>query len=156
MMKTITFSLSVLTLFCVFAPSTRAQTGPPVLRPASGSPLAFEQKQTSTPNESASEVGEDDVVRVSTSLISVPAQVMDRNGRYIGDLRKEDFRIYDNGIEQEVAYFGSVDKPFTVALLLDVSGSTQAQLQAIRAAANAFISRLRPADQLLIVSFDGK
>jgi len=52
--------------------------------------------------------------------------------------------------------FGAVEQPFTVALLLDVSGSTQTQLEAIRAAANAFINRLRPNDQLILVSFDGK
>jgi len=101
-------------------------------------------------------VGEDDVVRVSTSLITVPAQVMDRNGRYIGGLRREDFVVYENGVEQKLSYFGSIEQPFTVALLLDVSGSTQTRLQAIRAAANAFINRLRPNDQILLVSFDGK
>jgi VWFA-related protein len=106
--------------------------------------------------EAEPEVDENDVVRVSTSLITVPAEVMDRSGRYIGHLNKDDFRIYENGVEQELAYFASVEQPFTVALLLDVSGSTQAQLQAIRSAANTFISRLRPNDRLLLVSFDGK
>ena len=81
---------------------------------------------------------------------------MDRNGRYVGNLRKEDFRIFENGVEQELSYFASVEQPFTVALLLDVSGSTQSRLQAIRAAANAFIKRLRPNDRLLLISFDGK
>ena len=81
---------------------------------------------------------------------------MDRSGRFIGSLRKDDFLIYENGVEQQVSYFGSVEQPFTVALLLDVSGSTQTRLQAIRAAANAFINRLRPNDRLILVSFDGK
>ena len=54
------------------------------------------------------------------------------------------------------SYFASVEQPFTVALLLDVSGSTQSRLQSIRSAANTFISRLRPIDRLLLVSFDGK
>jgi VWFA-related protein len=81
---------------------------------------------------------------------------MDRSGRYIGHLNKDDFRVYENGVEQELAYFASVEQPFTVALLLDVSGSTQSRLQAIRSAANTFISRLRPNDRLLLISFDGK
>src|ERR1700687_1387429 len=130
--------------------------GPPVLRNAisttnSGQP----QKAEATATDQA-EASEEDILRTSTSLITVPTQVMDRNGRYIGSLRKEDFVVYENGAEQEVAYFGSVEQPFTVALLLDVSGSTQTQLEAIRAAANAFINRLRPNDQLILVSFDGK
>ncbi|HKO96331.1 MAG TPA: VWA domain-containing protein [Pyrinomonadaceae bacterium] len=102
------------------------------------------------------EIEENDIVRVSTNLITVPAEVLDRSGRYIGNLRKDDFRIFENGVEQELAYFASVEQPFTVALLLDVSGSTQTQLQAIRAAANTFIKGLRPNDRLLMISFDGK
>jgi VWFA-related protein len=106
--------------------------------------------------ESEPEVEENDIVRVSTNLITVPAEVLDRSGRYIGNLQKNDFRIYENGVEQQLAYFAAVEQPFTVALLLDVSGSTQSQLQAIRTAANTFIKRLRPNDRLLLVSFDGK
>lgn len=102
------------------------------------------------------EIEENDVVRVSTDLITVPAEVMDRSGRFIGNLTKNDFRIFENGVEQELSYFASVEQPFTVALLLDVSGSTQTQLQAIRIAANAFIKGLRPKDRLLLITFDGK
>ena len=127
---------------------------PPVLRPSSNSVVI--PADTAPKQEAEPEVEEDDVVRVSTNLITVPAEVLDRNGRYIGNLQKHDFRIFENGVEQELAYFAPVEQPFTVALLLDVSGSTQAQLQAIRSAANTFIKRLRPNDRLLLISFDGK
>lgn len=134
----------------------RAQSpGAPTLRPTNTTLRVSGSKQNAASVEEP-EVDEDDVVRVSTSLITLPAEVMDRNGRYIGNLRKEDFRIFENGVEQELAYFSAVEQPFTVALLLDVSGSTQSRLQSIREAANAFIKRLRPHDRLLIVSFDGK
>jgi Ca-activated chloride channel family protein len=126
---------------------------PPVLRPAA-TPATAAPAAESTAAEP--EVDENDVVRVSTSLITVPAEVLDRSGRYLGNLQRNDFRIFENGVEQEVAYFASVEQPFTVALLLDVSGSTQSRMQAIRAAANTFIKRLRPNDRLLLVSFDGK
>jgi len=127
---------------------------PPVLRGANSGASAA-GVPTATP-EAEPEVDEDDIVRTSTSLISVPAEVMDRNNRYIGNLRAQDFHIFENGIEQKLSYFASVQEPFTVALLLDVSGSTQSQLQSIRIAANAFISRLRPTDRLLLITFDGK
>jgi Ca-activated chloride channel family protein len=139
------------------APQLGPPPAPPILRSAINSAPGSTPLQSPQPASPAgAEVDESDVVRVSTNLITVPAQVIDRSGRNIANLRKEDFQIYENGVEQELSYFGSVEQPFTVALLLDVSGSTQTQLQAIRAAANAFISRLRPDDQLLIVSFDGK
>ena len=100
------------------------------------------------------EVGEGDVVRVNTTLVSIPVSVMDRNGRFIPDLRKEDFRIYDEGVEQQVAYFASVEKPFTVALVIDTSASTQFRLEEIQDAAIAFVNQLRPDDRVLVVSFD--
>lgn len=148
----------VLILSCFFlsASALRAQSSvPPTLRPAN-EPVRVSGTEQNTAPADEPEVDEEDVVRVSTSLITVPAEVMDRNGRYIGNLRKDDFRIFENGVEQELAYFASVEQPFTVALLLDVSGSTQTRLQAIRAASNAFITRLRPNDRILIISFDGK
>ena len=89
-------------------------------------------------------------------MITVPAIVMDRNGRYIANLRKEDFKIYEDGVEQDLAYFASVERPFTVALMLDVSGSTQSQLSQIRDAANTFVGRLRYNDRMMAVTFDGK
>lgn len=156
----IRFAPVLLTLSCLFlsASALHAQSSVPVaptLRPAN-EPLRVSGSQQNTARAEEPEVDENDIVRVSTSLITVPAEVMDRNGRYIGNLHKDDFRIFENGVEQELSYFASVEQPFTVALLLDVSGSTQSRLQAIRAAANAFINRLRPTDRLLIISFDGK
>jgi len=94
--------------------------------------------------------------RVSATMLTVPAVVMDRNGRYIGNLHKEDFQIYEDGVEQKLTYFASVEKPFTVALMLDVSGSTQYQLAQIREAANTFVGRLRYNDQLMAMTFDGQ
>src|SRR6266849_5937490 len=107
-------------------------------------------------SQTSGEVDEGSVVRVSTSLITVPAIVMDRNGRYVANLRKEDFRIYEDGVEQTVANFSSIEKPFTVALMLDVSVSTQAQLSQIWEAANTFLGRLRFNDRLMAISFDGQ
>lgn len=141
-------------LLALLATTNFAQTGPPpVLRPAS--PSNSQSSPVAAPEDDP-EIDEGDIVRVSTSLITLPAEVVDRNGRYAGNLKKEDFHIFDNGVEQELAYFASVEQLFTVALLLDVSGSTQTKMQAIRAAANIFIKRLRPNDRLSIISFDGR
>jgi len=127
----------------------------PVLR--SGGTYSVNQSDSqSASNKESNEVDEGSIVRVSTSLITVPAVVMDRNGRYIPNLKKEDFRIYEDGVEQSVAYFASIERPFTVALMLDVSGSTQSQLAQIREAANTFVSRLRSNDRLMAITFDGK
>jgi len=128
---------------------------PPVLR-SGGTYSSNQGNSQKASDDGAGGIDEGSVVRVSTSLISVPAVVMDRNGRYIANLRKEDFRIYEDGVEQSVAYFASVERPFTVALMLDVSGSTQSQLSQIREAANTFVSRLRANDRLMAIAFDGQ
>ena len=100
------------------------------------------------------EVAEGDVVRVNTSLVTVPVSVLDRQGRFIPDLQREDFRVFENGIEQSVAYWEPADKPFTVALLLDTSPSTAFHLWQIKEAAIAFAKQLRPQDRVLIISFN--
>jgi VWFA-related protein len=98
-------------------------------------------------------VGEGDVVRINTTLVTVPVSVLDRQGRFIPNLRKEDFSIFENGVEQAIAYFEPAEKPFTVALVLDTSASTRFHLQDIKEAAIAFARQLRPQDRVLIVTF---
>lgn len=100
------------------------------------------------------EVGDDEVVRVNSTLVTIPVSVLDRDGRFIPALRKEDFRIIEDGVEQEVAYFNTVEAPFTVALVLDTSGSTRFKIDEIQDAAIAFVDQLRPEDRVMVVSFD--
>ncbi len=132
-----------------------APTRPPVLtgRNNSGYPSGTPQPQAPA-SDGPEEVGEGDIVRVNTSLVSVPVSVMDRSGRYIPDLRQQDFKIFEDGVEQQVAYFASIEKPFTVALVIDTSSSTAFRMDQIQDAAMAFIDQLRPEDQVLVVSFD--
>ncbi|MBA3438513.1 MAG: VWA domain-containing protein [Pyrinomonadaceae bacterium] len=137
------------------APS--ASTNPPAPSRSTQRANAPQQKQTPTTSDSVQqveEVGEDDVVRVNTTLVTVPVSVMDRNGKYIPNLRQEEFHIYEDNVEQQVAYFAAVDKPFTVALMIDTSRSTRFRLEDIQDAAIAFVEQLRPEDRVLVVSFD--
>ncbi len=133
-------------------PPTDAPSPTPAQTPPPGSPGSGE---TSLPSDTGprEEVGEGEVVRVNTTLVTVPVSVMDRSGKYIPDLGKEDFRIFENGVEQEIAYFAAVEQPFTVVLMLDTSASTWSKLGHIRDAAIAFVEQLRPEDQVMVVSF---
>lgn len=97
---------------------------------------------------------QDDVIRVDTNLVTIPATVMDRNGRYVTDLQKENFQIVEDGIEQEVAFVAPVEQPFTILFLLDVSSSMGFSMEDLAEAANAFVSQLRPDDKLIAASFD--
>ncbi|MBD0373270.1 MAG: VWA domain-containing protein, partial [Pyrinomonadaceae bacterium] len=144
-------------------PSTpTAQTGtrrPPVLGGANNTTGRTDPASTAAgvpAKDEPIELGEGDTLRISTNLVTVPVSVTDRNGKYVPNLRKEDFRVYEDGVEQEVAYFASVEKPFTVALLLDTSVSTRNNLTQIQDEAIAFVNQLRPDDRVMVVSFDNR
>ncbi len=97
---------------------------------------------------------EGDVLKVNTSLVTVPVSVLDRNGKYIPDLGREDFHIFEEGVEQRITYFATVDQPFTVALVIDTSGSTDYSLDDIQKAAITFVNQLNPEDRVMVISFD--
>lgn len=97
----------------------------------------------------------EEVVKVETNLITIPVSVYGRtDGLYIPNLRQTDFKVFEDGKEQEVAYFGTTDKPFTVVLLIDVSPSTAYKIEEIQAAATAFVDQLKPEDKVMVISFD--
>jgi Ca-activated chloride channel family protein len=94
-----------------------------------------------------------DIVKVETNLVTIPVSVFDRDGLYIPGLRQEDFKIFEDGVEQEIAYFGTQDKPFTVALLIDTSPSTQYKIEEIHEAAIAFVRQLKANDRVVVIEF---
>ena len=102
------------------------------------------------------ETVEGDVIRTDTALVTVPVTVLDRNGRYIPLLKRENFRITENGVEQKIAYFATTDSPFTVVLLIDTSGSTQFRLDEIQDAAITFVSKLKDNDSVMVMAFDDR
>lgn len=110
----------------------------------------------SVSNNAGADAGDDEVLKIETNLITLPVTVYDRNGIYIPNLRRTDFKIYEDGKEQEVAYFGNVDKPFTVVLLIDVSPSTQYKIEEIQQAAMAFVNQLKPEDNVMVIEFDSR
>lgn len=96
---------------------------------------------------------QEDAIRVDTNLVMIPATVLDRNGRYITNLKKDDFQIFEDGVEQEVALFEPVDQSFTVFILLDRSGSMSNHLGKLADAASIFVKQLRPDNQVLAATF---
>jgi Ca-activated chloride channel family protein len=141
----------------VYAQSGRNRTTEP-------KPGKTQPSKTTDPNEGINEsrvspegeTVEGDVIRVDTSLVTVPVTVMDRYGRYVPTLRRNHFRILENGVEQKIAYFAATDSPFSVVLLIDTSGSTQLRLDDIQDAANNFVSKLKSTDSVMVMSFDDR
>lgn len=126
--------------------SPNGRNAPPV--------LGGSNRTTPGQGETADETGDGDVVKVETNLVTMPVSVLDRDGRFISGLQQGDFRIFENGIEQKLEYFQSVEQPFTVILMIDVSPSTQWQIEDIHQAAISFIDQLRPSDRVMVIAFD--
>ena len=137
-------------------PSSMPPPRSPVLGRANSSDRAPNTQNRQPSEDRPEEVGAGDIVRVSTTLVTIPISVMDRDGKYIPNLRKEDFRLWDDGVEQQVAYFASTEQPFTVVLMIDTSGSTHFKLEEIQDAAIAFVNQLQPNDRVIVMSFDDK
>ena len=95
-----------------------------------------------------------DVIKIDSNLVSVPVIVSDRQNRYLPGLKVENFKLYDNSAEQQIAFFDAADEPLNVALLLDTSRSTEGVLDDIKKAAKNFLKELRPQDRAMIVTFD--
>lgn len=95
-----------------------------------------------------------ETLRIETNLVTIPVSVFDRNGLYIPGLRQSDFKIFEDGVEQEIAYFGTTDKPITVAIVIDVSPSTAYRIEDIQRAAIAFVNLLEPQDTVIVIEFD--
>jgi Ca-activated chloride channel homolog len=131
---------------------------PPTLMNAgaanSNTPATDLSSVNTTADAGPEEVDEGDVVRVDTNLVTVPVSVLDKQGRFVPNLRREDFTLLENNVEQAIAYFEPSEKPFTVALVLDTSASTHFHLWEIKEAAIAFAKQLRPQDRVLVVSFN--
>jgi Ca-activated chloride channel family protein len=112
------------------------------------------QTQAEVKTEDVPVEDDDEEIKIETNLITIPVSVLDRNGRFISGLQEKDFQIFENGALQKIEYFASVEQPFTVVLLIDVSPSTQYRIDEIQDAAIAFVNQLRNNDRVIVISFD--
>lgn len=99
---------------------------------------------------------DDDVLRINTSLVQLNIGIADRQGRAVTDLRRDNFTLYEDGARQTIASFESAASPFSLALLLDVSGSTLGFRQQIKQAALRFTDALSPEDRVAVIAFNEK
>jgi hypothetical protein len=95
-------------------------------------------------------------LKTDTNLVTVPVIATNREGIYISDLRQEEFSIAEDGEQQQIAFFATVNAPFHVVLMLDTSASTEEKLGEIKRAAATFVEQLQSADRVKVISFDNE
>jgi VWFA-related protein len=95
-------------------------------------------------------------LKVQTNLVNVFVTVRDKKNGLITDLKQDDFKVSEDGVEQKLAYFSKdMNLPITLAILVDTSGSMQNILGAEQDAASRFVRTvMHPKDEALVISFD--
>ncbi len=99
---------------------------------------------------------DDDTIRVDSSIVRLNVGVVDQRGHPIVSLDKANFEIFEDGVKQQITKFEPSSAPFSIVIMLDMSGSTLSFRQVIRQSAIRFIDALSPADRVAVVEFYDK
>jgi VWFA-related protein len=98
----------------------------------------------------------DDVITTDTALVQLNVGVVDKQGNAITSLSRNDFAVFEDGVRRPIMSFEPTEAPFSLVLLLDMSGSTVNFRQQIQGAALRFLDALSPEDRVAVVQFNGK
>jgi len=95
-------------------------------------------------------------IRVDTTLVLIPVSVLDPIGRYIISLEKENFKIFEDKVEQEITQFSDEDAPLSLGIVFDTSGSMGSKLATSRQAVAQVLKTANPEDEFFVVQFDDR
>ena len=111
-------------------------------------------RQQPQPTPTPQQLGEGDVVRIDTELVTLTATVTDARGRFRADLKQSDFTVYEDGVKQDLAYFSTGDRvPMSVGILFDTSGSMIDKIEGVEDAVRHFVQSVAPGDEIFLIRF---
>jgi Ca-activated chloride channel homolog len=93
-------------------------------------------------------------IGVNVDLVVMHTSVYDKNGHFVSGLKKENFKLFEDGIEQSINQFSQEDVPLSMGILVDLSGSMRNKVEEVTKAALAFIKASNPQDQVFLVGFN--
>lgn len=99
---------------------------------------------------------DDEVIKIDSSVVRLNVGVVDGTGKPMTSLSKENFTIYEDGIKQNIVSFQPTVTPFSVVMILDMSGSTLGFRETIRQSAFRFVDALAPNDRVAVIEFYDK
>lgn len=108
---------------------------------------------TPKPVSTSTPVEDDETIRVETELVNLSVRVIDRNNRPVNSLRKEDFKVFENNVPQEIDAFSKAEVPTNYALVIDNSGSLRMQLDKVIEASKIIVNTNRPDDETSVIRF---
>ena len=120
-------------------------------RVTAGSPTPTPTPKTTPTPQRTDE--ENEVVKVETELVNLNVRVVDRYNRPINDIRQNDFKIYEDGVLQQIDFFSRSEVPTNYTLVVDNSGSLRFQIEKVIDAGKVLVNTNRPADETSIIRF---
>ena len=126
-------------------------------------PLVFALPRTAAPQtrprvvgmkEEAIPVGEEEVVKTDVDLVVLDALILQKKtGRVVGDLKREDFALAEDGVAQQITHFSQNSLPLSVLLLIDRGGCLDPFSESVKRAATEAVARLKPADEVALMAY---
>jgi len=135
-------AVSLLTAAGLNAQEVRPELKP---RPKAPSSTAEADNRRLTPN-----------IRIDTNLVLIPVTVTTPLNQFVTGMEKENFRLFEDKVEQDISYFASFDAPLSVGLVFDASGSMGSKLNKSRQAAAEFFKTANPEDEFFLVQFNDR
>ena len=99
---------------------------------------------------------DDDPLKIDSSIVRLNVGVVDQRGRSVNDLDRSNFKIFEDGVKQDIVRFEPSTAPFSVVMMLDMSGSTLSMRQVMKQSAFRFLDALSPEDRVAVVEFYDK
>jgi len=93
-------------------------------------------------------------IRIDTNLVLIPITVTTPLNQFVTGMEKENFKVFEDKVQQEIAYFASFDAPLSVGLVFDASGSMGSKLNKSRQAAAQFFKTANPEDEFFLIQFN--
>jgi Ca-activated chloride channel homolog len=95
----------------------------------------------------------DYTIGVNVDLVLTYTSVFNKDNHFVSGLKNENFKVYEDGIEQKITYFTQDDVPVSMGILLDLSGSMRSKIDQVNKAALAFIRASNPRDEVFLIGF---
>ena len=158
-------SLFLLTIVFVGTSLFSMWYGRPVVN-AQGSSTERGRQSVPTPTPSATPVvvkptppkidDPDEIIKIDTELVNLNIRVIDRNNHAINNLQQKEFKIFEDGVIQQIDFFSKSEVPTNYALVIDNSGSLRQQLDKVIEAGKVFVNTNRPGDETMVIRFVGR
>jgi Ca-activated chloride channel homolog len=132
-------------------PKSSPSPRPGLVRP--GTVVLSDDPPPEMANPLGAEIGENETLKIDTDLVNLNVRVIDRNNRPIGDIRKEEFHVFENGVPQQIFYFSKEEVPISYGLAIDTSGSLRSQLGQVLEAGKSIINSNKKGDETFLVRF---